>query len=54
MEGGATLGYWATGNWVIAITPTSTINKETTIANMGRSMKNLDKIPCSFLGRGPI
>ena len=44
MDGGATLGYWATGNWLMAMTPTSTISKEMTQANIGRSIKNLDII----------
>lgn len=41
MDGGATLGYWATGSCVIAKPPNSMISKETTQAKIGRSMKNL-------------
>jgi hypothetical protein len=48
IEGGATLGYWATGNWLMAVTPISTIKMETTQAKIGRSMKNLD-IKISFI-----
>ena len=46
IEGGATLGYWATGNWLMAVMPISIISKEMTQAKMGRSIKNLDmKLP---------
>jgi len=41
IEGGAMLGYWATGNLVIARAPISTMRMETTQAKTGRSMKNL-------------
>jgi len=40
MEGGATLGYWATGRWVTAMTPPSMMIRESTQAKIGRSMKN--------------
>jgi hypothetical protein len=41
MEGGATLGYCATGRWVTARHPASMMSRESTQAKIGRSMKNL-------------
>ena len=41
MEGGATGGYWAMGNWVIATEPITMMNNAMTHAKMGRSIKNL-------------
>src|SRR6266545_811311 len=37
--GGATSGYWATGNWDRATTPTMTRTIDSTEAKIGRSMK---------------
>src|SRR6187399_2558099 len=41
MAGGATGGYWAIGNCVIATPPTTRMNSAITHAKIGRSMKNL-------------
>ncbi len=41
MVGGATGGYWATGNWVMATLPSTSTNSAMTQAKMGRSMKKL-------------
>src|SRR5881296_2520987 len=40
MEGGATFGYWATGNCVIARPPSTMMRMETTHAKTGRLIKN--------------
>jgi hypothetical protein len=52
MDGGATLGYWATGNWLMAMTPKRMISKETTQAKIGRSIKNLDIIKTFYFYLG--
>src|SRR5665647_556028 len=41
MEGGATGGYWAIGNFITATPPTTRINRAITQAKIGRSIKNL-------------
>jgi len=40
MEGGATLGYCATGSWRMARMPAIMMSRESTQAKIGRSMKN--------------
>jgi hypothetical protein len=40
MEGGATGGYCAIGNWVMDTAPITMMNSAITQAKMGRSMKN--------------
>ena len=40
MDGGATVGYWATGRCVMARIPASMMSRESTQAKIGRSMKN--------------
>jgi hypothetical protein len=39
IEGGATVGYCATGSCVMATLPTANMNSAITHAKMGRSMK---------------
>src|SRR3989344_1656798 len=46
MDGGATGGYWAIGNCVIATPPITMMNKAITHAKMGRSIKNLAMLEC--------
>ena len=41
---GLMFGYCSTGNWVMAMPPARQIISETTIAKIGRSMKNLENI----------
>src|SRR5215470_8271252 len=44
-------GYKAIGSWTIATSPTITMRTETTIATIGRSMKNLAMGSLLLLGR---
>ena len=44
MEGGVSSGYWAIGKLSIETMPASKINKDITVAKMGRSIKNLENI----------
>src|SRR5450830_1789072 len=48
IDGGATGGYWAMGNWVMDTTPITMMNRAITQAKMGRSMKNLDMVCCPY------
>jgi len=41
-EGGATVGYWATGSCVTATAPNTRMKRAITHAKMGRSMKKRD------------
>src|SRR5438270_478517 len=54
ISGGAILGNWATGRLNTVSAPTITIRMETTIATIGRLMKNLDTRLPSLLGSRPI
>ena len=47
--GGEICGYWAIGSWNAASTPTMTMIIEMTIANIGRCIKNFDKMPPPYL-----
>ena len=54
---GVMVGYWATGRTFIATSPAMTIMRATTVAKMGRSMKNLENIPylpCFALPLAPV
>ncbi len=50
--GGTTSGYSPAGRSGMAISPPAKITIERTIANMGRSMKNLEKSMIALLFRG--